>query len=194
MKNVFIHIPKTAGNSVRKGLINSDVNYEDLGHSNKKNNEYFSDQGVFTFCFVRNPASRLKSAFFHLLEFNEDVDFDSLSQFNKKRFLLKKEYGEDFERFVLDRGFEKFNIAHFFPQTVWTHSKDGKASFIGSLETLDESWAELGFILNIELEPLKKLNQTKSKHYSTNNTELTMEMLDVIKVFYKNDYDLLGYN
>jgi len=193
MKNSFIHIPKTAGNSVRKGLINSNVNYEDLGHSNKKIDEYFSDPDVFTFCFVRDPASRLKSAFFHLIEVNDSVNFESLSKFNQNRVLLKQTYGADFKRFVLERGFEKYNIAHFFPQSIWTHSQSGQASFIGRLETLNESWAELGKLLDIKLEPLQKLNTTKIKAYSTSDASYTDEMLKIVKYYYKEDYKLLGY-
>lgn len=193
MNNVFIHVPKTAGKSVRLALNKNKVDFTDLGHSNKNIDVLFSDPEIFTFCFVRNPAERLKSAFFHLIEFYDLIDKNNPTNFENEIISLKETYGSDFKKFILDSGFKKFKIAHFYPQTLWTHTENNKISFIGRFEDLEGSWKELSNILGVKYKPLEHINDTKLMSYIDNKSDYNNEMLRIVKCYYKDDYKKLGY-
>lgn len=193
MKNVFLHIPKTAGNSIRQSLNKLEVEYLDLGHSNFKN-QGISTESTFSFCFVRNPFARLRSAFYHLVEVDIDKALSSESPFANRRALLKKTYGADYEKFVLDRGFEKFNFSHFYPQTNWVYGNGKRLiNFVGYLEDIDYDFSLLSSKLFAKSIPLDKVNSTKAKIYESKEF-LSDDALRLIREFYHDDFTRLGYS
>lgn len=193
MNNVFIHIPKTAGNSIRESLNSLGVNYLDLGHSNLKN------QGIdhtdnFSFCFVRNPYARIRSAFYHLIDIDIDEALKSNSKFANKRAKLFQKYGRDFEGFIMDRGFEKFDFSHFYPQVKWVY-EEGKrvVNYIGYLEDIDNDFNDLSSIIGTRKTALSKINATNDKKYKKNEI-LSDEAVSIIKNYYQEDFLKLGYS
>lgn len=189
-KPVFVHIPKTAGNSVRAAL-NGVLDLIDIGHSTPRRQGLMGEE-YFRFCFVRNPYARLRSAFYHLIDIHHNLGNET-DKFQAKRKLLRDTYGDNFRRFVLDRGFEKIKVAHFFPQTTWTHPKGNcDMHFIGRVEHLDAEWKRLAAALNVDLPPLGRRNTTR--YASNKESDYTEDMKAIVREFYKTDFDLLGYS
>ena len=120
MKLVFVHIPKTAGNSVRRALAKSGLDIIDIGHSTPRRQGLLGKE-YFRFCFVRDPYSRLRSAFYHLIAVGDEPN--QANCLHEMRVAIRAAYGDDFNKFVLDGVFEKVKIAHFFPQSYWTHRR-----------------------------------------------------------------------
>ena len=183
---VFVHIPRTAGNSVREAISEASVDVVDIGHSTPRRQGTMGDD-YFRFCFVRNPYTRLRSAFYHLVEVTEEPNpADSLQI---RRLKIRNTYGEDFKKFVLDRAFTKVHIAHFFPQTYWTH-RYGKRemSFIGHLERIDSDWKLLGEKLEVDLPLLTRKNATRYPNF-----KYTPRMRDIVFDSYVRDFVYLEY-
>lgn len=190
-KNIFVHIPKTAGNSVREGL-GVVPNVVDIGHSTLKNQKLLG-KDIYSFCFVREPYKRLRSAFYHLSDLEHSSGKET-SKFQNRRVKLVKEYGGDFKSFVTDRGYEKFKFAHFYPQTFWTHQNGAQiVDFIGRLETINEDWMKLSDALGVKLLPLKKKNSTTVSSYNSKETLNKSHMNEIVD-FYIRDYVYLGYD
>lgn len=187
---VFVHIPKTAGNSVRTALAGA-IDMIDIGHSTVRRRG-LTGPDYFRFCFVRDPLARLKSAFFHLTDLpcTPDVETDA---FNLKRKQLHQTYGYDFRRFVADAGFAKYALAHFLPQTRWTHHNEGlMVDFIGKVEDMENEWVRLGQKLCVTLPPLPHRNVTRNELYKK-HLQLEPELVQMVKNFYIEDYVRLGY-
>lgn len=191
IKNVFVHIPKTAGNSVRHGLRN--VDFIDIGHSSIQQHGLIGPE-YFRFCFVRNPLARLRSAFFHLVQVEGELTNNKTDKFMNRRRALRDEYGYDYDKFLAEEGYAKYNIAHFLPQTTWTHENNAQlVEWIGRLERIDEDWEVLGKKLGEALPPLKAKNPTKSSEYTQLRSSENKEFVAKAREFYANDFDLLGY-
>ncbi|MAS88198.1 MAG: hypothetical protein CMH30_09545 [Micavibrio sp.] len=197
---VFIHIPKTAGKSVRKAL--EDVpNLIDIKHSTidiqrkqyrKRGKEFPED--IFSFCFVRNPYKRLMSSFYHLSEVS-DVAQTSFTQNRRK---LREEYKLNFQNFVMDKGFEKYDFGHFKHQTRWLLDENGLevVDSIGRFEYLQQDFSKLYFYLSGKSGViLPKINKTISKNYSDDFlTSWDEKMLSLVAGYYKKDFEYLGYS
>lgn len=202
MKPLFVHIPKTAGKSVRAALRNMD-GLIDIGHSNLGN--YARNQkrlGIavqaedyFTICFVRNPFARLRSAFYHLQEINDQDRGAITKDIIQKRTELMKTYGTNFRAFVMERGFEKFDISHFYPQAQWYQDKSGTrcVNFIGYFETLQDDFSALAKHLGYPTLTVPHRNKTVTKAYIDGKDGWSREMVDICYDFYRIDFDYLGY-
>ena len=188
---VFVHIPKTAGNSVRSALSGA-IDVIDIGHSTVRRQKLIGPQ-YFSFCFVRDPLSRLRSAFFHLTDLRSTIG-DETDAFHVKRRQLNATYGDDFGLFVADAGFEKYNLAHFLPQTHWTHHKGKQIlNFIGRLEDIEHEWERLGRELGISMPSLARRNITTNNHYNEPST-LSSKQFQRIYDHYIRDYTYLRYD
>ncbi|WP_444931580.1 sulfotransferase family 2 domain-containing protein [Microbulbifer sp. SSSA002] len=190
-KLVFIHIEKTAGNSIRKAL--KGIEHIDIGHSTPaKKNLLGAD--YFRFCFVRNPLSRLRSAFYHLVEIEGSITDDD-STIAKRRKNLRDQYGNDYIAFIKDEGYKKHKISHFFPQTKKTHYNGEKVvDFIGRVEDIGEDWKALAKEIDIKLPDLKKLNRTKNPAYKNIVLHIPEDAYEKVVNYYKDDFQNYGYS
>ena len=185
-KQIFIHIPKTAGISVVKAFF-SDVTLE--GHRSV----WFYKQvfgkdlsEFFIFTFVRNPWDRLYSAYKFLqkggINIHDKNAFDMyLSEYN------------DFEDFVLNGLNEEilFEITHFIPQHEFVCDKNGKilVDYIARFEDIENGISELNSLLKTKVK-LDFHNVNVKKSY----TEIyTPQMIEIVKRFYKKDIDIFEY-
>jgi len=92
LKCIFIHIPRTAGSSIERALINDDwwnvdrkTKHLIANQAKKLYSEYWND--YFKFSFVRDPYSRMLSL----------TTFDIIRKISlEAKILINKIYDEDF--------------------------------------------------------------------------------------------------
>lgn len=183
---IFIHIPKAAGTSVVQTLFGEGsrhLRYSEYEQANpRKFREYFK------FTFVRDPWSRLYSAYGFLKkggmnEMDRQWANDNLSKFT------------DFDSFV-KRWVTPENIrgwVHFYPQHyfICDDALDLKMDFVGRFEQIDRDVAVVQRQLGLPIQPMDKVNVT-------NRTELTIpvytqETRDIVSQVYAKDIDLFQY-
>lgn len=166
---IFIHIPKTAGTSVERCLLNfegidrpitlnnlSKKNKEHYHLDHKKNqpHAFFSEidthlrETYFSFAFVRNPFDRVVSEYKWCAQFN-NVDFLT--------FLRMPWPGR-----------------HSLPQTEFIN-KD--LNFIGKFENLQEDFNVICDKIGIPQKTLPHSNVSKHKHYTEYYNEETKELV-----------------
>ena len=187
-KAIFIHIPKTAGNSIAHSIFK-----EEFGFAHTKIRTYrilFTDDEFnqfFKFCFVRNPFDRLVSAYFYLRS-------GGLTKQDKQWFQNNIAKYESFQEFV-KRWLTKKNIYsyyHFIPQSDFI-CINGKvlADFIGRYENILEDHDRICDILGVEGE-LAKVNVTgtRARDYRSYYDD---ETVDIVAQVYEEDIRRFGY-
>lgn len=165
-KVIFVHVPKTAGQSIETYFLklndltfdrkhelllmpNSDPRKGPPRLAHLTMQEYYEfgyisaseTQGFFKFSFVRNPWARMVS-FYRYLRFNQIISFDD---FVRVQFpsLVESEYWR------------------VRPQSEFTHNnKLPLVDFIGMFERLDEDFEQVCSILNIRFTKLPHLNSS----------------------------------
>ncbi|MCO7244460.1 sulfotransferase family 2 domain-containing protein [Halomonas sp. Ps84H-12] len=191
MSVFFVNIPCTKADVVKKFFIQKNILFNDLGDSRKKIDESL-DENVFSFCFVRNPYLRLRIAFDHLVSLSLDETSDSVSEFTKRRIDLKKKYGNDFEKFVIDKGFEKFNFSHFYPQMSWINlNGKRKINFIGYSEDI---FSDLNFLSDYLIDEKQTTYLDAQIQLDNEKNNLSSEVIKIIKNYYHDDFVRLGYS
>ncbi len=183
-KQIFIHIPKTAGISVVKAFF-GDVTLE--GHRSVCFYKQVIGQDLsnfFTFTFVRNPWDRLYSAYKFLqkggINIHDKNAFDMyLSEYN------------DFEDFVLNGLNEKIlcEITHFIPQFKFVCDKNGTISGrIVLNKDIENEILELNSIMKTKVK-LEYHNVNIKKSY----TEIYSPEMKKLNKIYKKDIDIFEY-
>ncbi|MCL6219173.1 sulfotransferase family 2 domain-containing protein [Zunongwangia pacifica] len=206
-KCIFIHIPKCAGISITKFLLEDESiawnkpNYKVLyGWCPKRKTflqhasaKFLVEEGLITenqwadyykFTFVRNPWDRVISDYFWLK--NDQGIKGSL-----KKYLTQK--GE-FQDTLTQKGTLKFRGDHLYPQTSFFDVKgDYQLNHVGRFESID---SDFKFVLNqLQIEDdfalhLNKRNK-KRKHYSRFFTESNKKRVEEV---FKQDIKLLHYS
>ena len=136
-KVLFIHIPKTAGVSVYRGLFDVDSS----GHYNfTRYQKWFSRHQLrkfYKFTFVRNPYTRLLSAYHYIKEGGRGHTNDLEYQNSVSKI-------RGFEAFVLDWLDESTmeQIPHFRKQSsyLYDEKREIKLDYIGKLENIDHDY------------------------------------------------------
>lgn len=187
-QSIFIHIPKSGGVSVSKALFG----VRSGGHSTvtryKKIFGLRRFYSYFKFCFVRNPYTRLLSAF----------NYFKKGGFNKTDAEIGLKYFKSFgtlDEFV-KVWFSKENIwkvPHLYPQTHFISNAKGRleVDFIGRYENL---YADFQLIaeklqINTELEHHNRSRRTSEWEgcYSSKSRAIVSDV-------YRRDFELLNYN
>ncbi len=187
---IFLHIPKTAGTSIRETLLfyppYSKIMQYDQHHTTKQILYLIGKErwdNCFKFCFVRNPWDRL------------------LSQ--HKYFLRKGKLKREDTHF-LDWGKRRINIAlerdplkkqdrHFYPTSDWMKNRKGELmdfDFIGRFENLEEDFEKLCQQLNWPA-TLKKMNVSPEK--TSYQDFYDNELKEMVGVFFKEDIERFSY-
>ena len=184
-QSIFIHIPKNAGNSV------FNLVYGRQGNAHITIKEYMSVMtkkdfnNYFKFAIVRNPYSRLESAYFYLKSGGRKTPLDLIYQKKIKEF-------QTFEIFVCNffKDDEYLNIHHFIPQYHWIIDAKGNLplDYIGRFENIDKFYNTIinKFQIRNTLELYNKTSEKKDIIYSK-------EMRRIINKVYLRDFDLLNY-
>ena len=192
---MFIHIPKAAGSSIELSSIfqdQRDKTGEYVG-GHKTAMEYrrlYPDKfnKYFKFTFVRNPYSRLVSAYFYLSRGGMGNSYDT--EIFKKYFEHKKEDFVSFCRNSLSEELIK-DVVHFEPQHKFLCDDDMNIllDFIGKQENFVKDAKKVFKTIGLPYEHRHSLG-SNNKHFSEYYTNDIQQ-----KVFnlYKLDFELLSY-
>lgn len=183
---VFIHIPKTAGSSIRLGLLGGKY----LGPAQGEIPPEW--QHCFKFAFVRNPYDRLISAWrmftvgMQRTHWEQPDDLDRTMTL-KKFLAIVTDESIPFNTPIRTRTDVKIRH-HTIPQTHPFNCLE-HANFVGRFESLRDDLAVLCEKLDTPFD-LPHLNQSDRKHYQDYFDDETMQ---IASDFYRQDLDLLGY-
>ena len=179
---IFIHIPKTAGQSIAKatkGLVSN------LGHKelSKLDDDVVGGEHIMT--VVRNPYDRAVSSYYYMKHIHGNMPFagevyDGLNSFWSRVFLDKEKW---------------FRMIYFKPQIDFIcdgkKQVSKKITTILRYETLEDDLNDL--TANNGFSPLEHLNSSKlrpSKHWSE---QLNEESISIIGEIYAQDFKHLNY-
>lgn len=183
---IFIHIPKAAGTSVAMTLFGEGSRHLRYREYEQANPRKFAE--YFKFSFVRNPWSRLYSAYSFLKkggmnEMDRRWAEEHLACFN------------DFDSFVKE-WITPENIRswiHFYPQHyfICDDALNLKMDFVGRFETLNQDFAHVQHQLSMPVTPLPHINPTAGQdsyvdHYSD-------EARAIVASAYRDDIRLFSY-
>jgi hypothetical protein len=187
-KVLFIHIPKTAGISVRDSLFQT---HGFSKHVKAQTYKYYLGKTTFNsyfkFAFVRNPWARTLSAYNFLKkgginEVDKNWSDAVLSQY------------DSFEDFVMNglHTEEVINWTHFIPQYKWLcdHKNRNLMDFTGRLESIEADYEYIRERTGIGL-PLKHKN--KGKTIESYRNFYTETMQNKVVELYKLDIELFNY-
>ena len=187
---LFIHVPKSAGRSVVRGLFDvKSVEHAPADWYQMVDPEKY--QRYFKFSFVRNPWDRLVSAYTYL-----DGGGASSSAEDTLWSNFIKQF-DSFDQFVCE-WISPDNVmrnALFTPQTVFLKDQFGQVSmdFIGRFESLATDFATVADRLGIEAS-LPHLNKSNSRHYtkyySDRSRDIVAEVFadDIARFSYRFDH------
>ena len=190
VKVLFMHIPKTAGSSLRKALnTNPDIEYHEWQQDHHSLTtllsrcEYHNFKPDYAFTVVRNPYDRMESLFSY------------------SRLLYKREFTisniEHQKKFYKD--FRLFTEYKFKPWLHWVLFERAKNSNNSVLRT-QSSYIDCEYDINVfKFEDLHILeNQLNLKMEVVNvqpkeTIEWDTECRDLVKLYYKKDFERFNY-
>jgi len=183
-KFVFVCVPKTASTSFRALLGASLSSLPHIYHKNISDilSENPDLENYFKVAFVRNPYSRIISAYQNLVSdsghHEAHGEILSFKNFDDFIFNFKKTNCRDFK--------------HLQTQTSYTH-KDGKLmiDFVGKFEKLNEDFLILKKILNLGDLKLPHLRPTS---YFFDKNSVSKKCKDKIYDIYEEDFINFGYD
>ena len=181
---VFIHVPKTGGQSIKKDIFGR------VGGRHARVRHVEKPPGYFSFAFVRNPWDRLCSAFYFLNDGGTGNDLDTRLY---ERYLRK--YSGDFEHFVEDfvKDGNVDDVLHLKPQTrfVCDHENRVAVDYLGRFETMEADYQFLRGKLGLpERRTLEQLNASRHGRYMDIYSE---DMIQIVAEIYRDDISVLGY-
>lgn len=182
---IFIHVPKTAGVSVRRALgidhtpSSVHATYLDYHRADpRKCREYFK------FAFVRDPFDRVLSAYSFLAA-------GGMAKFDTQRRERVLHGIDGFEQFVHERLPQVMHELHFRPQHEFLCDPSGtvKVDFVGRVESMERDFGVVGARLGIN-GPLAVHNHSV---HETSALSYTPAMRAIVDRLYARDISLFGY-
>lgn len=191
-KNLFIHIPKTAGHSVfASAKLRTEMHNEFKNMQNRVNDE------TFVFSIIRNPYDRAVSLYYYL---KARIHNRSCRDWNAAMCCLAQGVGvnEFWVRFITDKQF-KFQCRQFpmmRPQLDFLNVKgkdiiDPRIDKIITFENLAQEWEEMQKIRGFE--PLAHKNKGKNRANLHWSEELLPETIEHLSNLYDRDFKQLPY-
>ena len=208
-KIIFVHIPRSGGTSIEKNLWRSEFNQDFTfkmndekhllqGFVDRYRNKYQSDglqhltldnikkiylnesKNFFKFSFIRNPFSRVASAYCEIMRYRKDLrDF----------LVIYKD--SSFKNFL--RLIKKNHHTHWMPMNRFFSHKS--LDFIGKFESFSNDLDKLGKIIDIDF--LKK-NKSDSGSFSEKAHYLDFyndkENIELVSEMYEEDLSRFDYN
>lgn len=161
-KAIFIHVPKCAGMSIayfcrQNGILIDPINRSDIWIEEHKGYQNIENVAVdFSFAFVRNPFSRMVSAW--------KCQWVSCNQYKTfKDFILYF--------FPQSNSMTFFRRSHVLPFTddrmkLFNSNGNQLIDFIGKVENLQEDFNIICDKIGISLQQVPHRNKTNHKHYT----------------------------
>ncbi len=186
-KCVFVHIPKAAGTTIRKGVFKEDY----LGPVFRSIPEDWSP--YFKFTFVRNPYDRMVSAW---KMFTEGMEKSKWAYNNEPP--LKNMSFIDFLKIAVDdsidyhsrNSVESVLRHHTLPQ-IHPYHCFMDLDFIGRFENFEDDFALVAKEISLKNYELGHLNKTKRIHYKEYYDN---ESFELVTDNYKEDLESFGYS
>jgi hypothetical protein len=191
-KCIFVHIPKTGGVSITNSLFGGKA----AGHLSIDEYRLMFDKHDFTqyfkFAFVRNPWSRLLSAY----AFLKRGGFHASDRAWAERHLAPF---DDFNHFV--EGWVKteniLSFPHFAPQHLFICAGGDRTpavDFLGRFERIDEDFTRLcSYLPGMEEKELLHLNTPPGGKRMDYREIYSSQARRVVEKVYKEDIRVLGY-
>lgn len=188
-KFFYIHIPRTAGNSIDTTFLKLGLVDVDSWHRTAKETMSMLERPwkYFSFATVRNPWERMVSEYFWQMP---NSNPDTSHEWGKPNITLEQFCRSKQEWYPREEGRD-----HMRPQTDYIYSANDEllVDYIVRYEDLGSGWnVVLGFIGlgGSDKIPLPKRNVTQHDHYTK---YYTPELRDYVGNLYARDVELLGY-
>jgi hypothetical protein len=206
---VWVWIPKNAGSSIYQKLIQYGI-----FAGNEGAHEQFSEleahlcdvDKYFKWAFVRNPYSRIASAYYHLVKAHNFHAYGTFEEFVLNDF-VDKEGRLSVENSKVKTHSTLHAVYHLQPQSFFLRDHSGKIEFdfIGRVENISEDWKTINKRLGLRdddklevynrdsvpfLSPEGEKVSDYSKHFLGASAT---EMIKIINEIYKDDFENFGY-
>jgi len=185
---IFVHIPKAAGTSVAHGLFGCGVGHKSIYEYRKIFGADF--QKYFKFAVVRNPFSRVVSAYESLRRGGNPV-WPNAHRYGDE-VLCKYEGFESFVLEELDRAIKEQK--HFRPQRKFLMIGGELAvDYVAYLETLEEDFDRICERLGVDRE-LPHRNRTGDRRPPLRTYYERDAVADAVRTLYADDFSVLDYS
>lgn len=189
---IFTHVPKSAGSSIVQALFDQKSRHVPIGRYAAYDEERFRE--CFKFTFVRNPWSRIHSAYHYLLQRvgigDKFFDWKWASHYladtpSFEAFVLRlqdRRYRSDIKRYV-----------HFRDQLDWISipGKGNVMDYVGRFERLESDFTDACRAMGLAETPeLPTLRPGSGANYRDAYTD---QMVSIVGELYKRDVAELGY-
>lgn len=180
---LFIHIPKTGGNSLKKTQLFKRCKY--FGHKPVSKIKNHQSDYKYSFAVTRNPYDRVVSAFHYLKKGGEPNNgYDLGMQKKLSKYKDFKDFVKDLDLFVHE--------IHFKPQHTFVCDKNSRilVDYTFKSEKLGKEIRKLFEKERLRVEDIPKVNTSKHDDYSIYydiNTKKTVYQI------YKKDFELFKY-
>ena len=189
---IFTHVPKSAGTSIVDSLFGQKSRHVPILRYAAHDEQRFAES--FKFTFVRNPWSRIHSAYHYLHRVvgkgDKFVDWTWATHYLSdvptfEQFILRlrdPRYLREVKRYV-----------HFRDQMDWISipGRGGVMDFIGRFESLDADFQNVCDRLGLRDLSLPQLRPGTGQDY---RKAFTAEMVDIVGDIYQRDIRALGYD
>jgi chondroitin 4-sulfotransferase 11 len=203
-KSIFIHTPKCGGMSMESVCHNNNIDIDpinrpdtwlaarrDNGVFNYKNIE--SEDFEYSFSFVRNPFSRIVSAW--KTRWVSKNEFDKFANFVRD-FCVKESTYYPYESKVSIPAVNYFHrwshVMPFFDRRMklFDNQDNQLVNFIGKMESYQQGFDTVCDKIGIPRQQLPHKNKTKHKHYTEYYDDETRE---IVAEKYAKDIEMFGY-
>lgn len=175
---IFIHIPKTAGNSIRESVFG-----KGLKTSHKLADDYDQKQWEmsFSFCVVRNPYTRVYSSY----KYHVKSDYEGVLL---KRHPKLREYSlKDYLKKIVLQGDSLLETQYRF--TTHSHTKK-KIDLAIQFEKLSDGIKDLEKALDLDIN-IEHLN--KGPLQRSYLSEFDWDDMKIVNSVYQKDFEEFGY-
>lgn len=188
---IFVHVPKTAGNSIFQALFGVPAH----GHDEAMTYRRFDAkrfEAYYKFGFVRHPLDRLVSAYVYL---NKGGIGRYDQAFRDKYLSRVADFGEFLRKLDSDKRYRRkvMQWVHFRPQVNFLCDPEGRpiVDYIGRYENIESDYQRIAADLKLAyVSPLQVVNKTQRKnfrHYYDDELEAIANRL------YAQDLETFGY-
>ncbi|MCE3025567.1 MULTISPECIES: sulfotransferase family 2 domain-containing protein [unclassified Salinicola] len=188
---VFVHVPKTAGNSIFQALFGVPAH----GHDPAERYRRFDAERFaryYKFGFVRHPLDRLVSAYVYL----EKGGIGRYDRAFRDKYLRGVSGFDDFLRRLASRSRYRRRVmrwVHFRPQAEFLCDAEGQplVDYVGRYENIDADYRRIAADLRISrVAPLEVVNATARRDY---RDYYDSELTAIASRLYRRDFEIFGY-